>query len=63
MIHGLDSGFLVAAEILEHSDHAAAHSALAKLIAAGDLIAIAPQVLAEFIHIATDRRRFAQRLT
>jgi predicted nucleic acid-binding protein len=32
------------------------------LLAAGDLIVLAPQVLAEFIHVATDPRRFAQPL-
>jgi hypothetical protein len=31
-------------------------------LTAGDLLAIAPQVLAEFIHIVTDPRRFAQPL-
>jgi predicted nucleic acid-binding protein len=62
MIHGLDSGFLVAAEVLEHAGHVPARETLARLVAAGDLIAIAPQVLAEFIHIVTDGRRFANPL-
>ncbi len=62
MIHGLDTGFLVAAEVLEHTEHVAARDTLARLLAAGDLIAIAPQVLAEFIHIVTDPRRFVQPL-
>src|SRR5258708_3284604 len=62
MIHGLDTGFLLAAELSEHSDHVAARGALAKFIAAGDVIAIAPQVLAEFIHVATDSRRLASPL-
>ena len=62
MIHGLDTGFLVAAEMREHAHHAAARSTLKRLIGAGDLIAIAPQVLAEFIHIVTDSRRFTQPL-
>jgi predicted nucleic acid-binding protein len=62
MIHGLDTGFLVAAEVLEHADHVAARDRLALLVTGGDLIAIAPQVLAEFIHIVTDPRRFAQPL-
>jgi predicted nucleic acid-binding protein len=62
MIHGLDTGFLVAAGVLEHAEHVAARDTLARLIAAGDLIAIAPQVLAEFIHIVTDPRRFVQPL-
>src|SRR5262249_53569963 len=52
----------VAAEVLEHAEHVAARDAFARLLAAGDLIAIAPQVLAEFIHIVTDPRRFAQPL-
>jgi predicted nucleic acid-binding protein len=62
MIHGLDTGFLVAAEMLEHAEHIAARDTFARLIATHDLIAIAPQVLAEFIHVATDPRRFAQPL-
>ena len=62
MIHGLDSGFLVAAEVLEHADHAAARDTLTRLLAAGDLIAIAPQVLAEFIPVVTDPRRFTRPL-
>ena len=62
MIHGLDTGFLVAAEVAEHTEHAAARDTLARLVAAGDLIAIAPQVLAEFIHIVTDPRRFSDPL-
>ena len=62
MIYGLDTGFLVAAEILEHADHAASRRILARLVAAGDQVAIAPQVLAEWIHIVTDPRRFTQPL-
>jgi predicted nucleic acid-binding protein len=59
MIHGLDTGFLVAAEVAEHADHIAARATLQRLVAAGDQFAIAPQVLAEFIHIVTDGRRFS----
>ena len=59
MIHGLDTGFLVAAEIKEHVDHAAARATIARLTTAADQIGIAPQILAEFIHVATDPRRFA----
>jgi predicted nucleic acid-binding protein len=62
MIHGLDTGFLVAAEIVEHADHAAARQTITRLLGASDRIAIAPQVLAEFIHVATDPRRFTQPL-
>ena len=62
MIHGLDTGFLVAAEVREHAEHAAARDTLAQLLSAGDFVAIAPQVLAEFIHVVTDPRRFTQPL-
>jgi predicted nucleic acid-binding protein len=62
MIHGLDTGFLVAAEVREHAEHAAARDTLAQFLSVGDLVAIAPQVLAEFIHAVTDPRRFAQPL-
>ena len=62
MIHGLDTGFLVAAEVAEHAEHSNARRVLNHLVAAGDRIAIAPQILAEFIHIVTDRRRFTQPL-
>ena len=62
MIHGLDTGFLVAAEVKEHAEHAAARGTITRLLAAADQIAIAPQVLAEFIHVATDPRRFSQPL-
>lgn len=62
MIHGLDTGFLVAAQVTEHAQHTAARDTLARLLSVGDFIAIAPQVLAEFIHVVTDPRRFAQPL-
>jgi predicted nucleic acid-binding protein len=62
MIHGLDTGFFVATVVAEHAEHADARARLARLLAAGDRIAIAPQVLAEFIHIVTDSRRFSQPL-
>lgn len=62
MTHGIDTGFLVAAEIVGHADHAAARALLARLLGAGDRLALAPQVLAEFLHIVTDARRFARPL-
>ena len=62
MIHGLDTGMLVALEHSEHSDHGAAQQTVARLIAAGDLAALAPQVLAEFMHVVTDTRRFVSPL-
>lgn len=62
MTHGLDTCFLVAAEVDEHVQHAAAHATIARLLAQGDQIALAPQVLAEFVHIVTDPRRFVEPL-
>jgi len=35
---------------------------LTQVLSAGDVLAIAPQVLAEFIHVVTDPRRFTQPL-
>jgi len=34
MIHGLDPGFLVAAAVAEHAEHAAARDTLARLLSA-----------------------------
>lgn len=62
MMHGLDTGFLVAAEIKEHVDHSDARACLARLFGEGGRLAIAPQILAEFIHIVTDSRRFTHPL-
>jgi predicted nucleic acid-binding protein len=63
MIHGLDTGFLVAFEVQEHPDHLAARTRLGELVADGDTLALAPQVLAEFLHIVTDAKRFQAPLT
>jgi predicted nucleic acid-binding protein len=62
MIHGLDTGFPVAAEVLEHAHHTPARAIMGQLLSRGDRIAIAPQVLAEFVHVVTDPRRFASPL-
>lgn len=62
MIHGLDTTFLVQAEVAGHPGHGAARALLDRLLTAGDTLAIAPQVLAEFIHVVTDERRFARPL-
>lgn len=57
MRHGLDTSFLVAAELVEHAAHGATKARLADLIAKGDRFALAPQVLSEFLHVVTDARR------
>jgi len=57
MIHGIDTSFLVATELASHSRHTAARQLIHSLNQAGDQFALAPQVLAEFVHIVTDLRR------
>jgi predicted nucleic acid-binding protein len=63
MIHGLDTSFLVAVEVASHEEHAHCRAQLQKLLKAEDQFALAPQVLAEFIHVVTDAKRFASPLT
>jgi len=63
MIHGLDTGFLIAAALEEHPLHVAAKKTLRELIIRGDAIGVAPQILAEFIHVATEPRRFSEPLS
>jgi predicted nucleic acid-binding protein len=53
---------LVAVEVTEHAEHSAARATLARILGAADQIAIAPQVLAEFIHVVTDPKRFTKPL-
>jgi predicted nucleic acid-binding protein len=62
MVRGVDTTFLVEVEIAETARHAAAFELLESMLKAGDQIALAPQVLAEFIHVVTDARRFARPL-
>jgi predicted nucleic acid-binding protein len=59
VIHGLDTGFLVAVEVSCHPDHAAARFLGSVLRKNGDLFALAPQVLAEFVHVVSDAKRFS----
>ena len=60
---GIDTTFLVQMSIREHPGHVSARAEMGKRLAARDTFAIAPQVVAEFIHIATDPRRFEQPLS
>lgn len=57
MTHGIDTDFLVAAEIRDHPLHSQADALLTELLASGHDLALAPQTLAEFIHIVTDGKR------
>ena len=54
---GIDANFLIACEIEEHVHHDAARALLNSLVEAGEQFAMAPQVIAEFLHIVTDAKR------
>jgi len=60
--YGIDTGFLVAVEMVEHPLHVSAQAKIAALVSVGDEFALAPQILAEFIHVVTALRRFTQPL-
>jgi predicted nucleic acid-binding protein len=57
MTHGIDTDYLVALEIRDHIYHEAADLLLGQLLDSGHDFAVAPQTLAEFIHVVTDPRR------
>ncbi len=63
MTHGLDTSFLVATEVACHADHTAARRLATSLRQKGDHFGLAPQALAEFVHIVTDPKRFTAPLT
>ena len=61
---GLDTTFLVHLEVQEAEAHAAAMEVLRRDILGRDReAALAPQVLAEFVHVVTDPRRFERPLS
>lgn len=62
MTQGIDTDFLVATEIRDHPFHRQADMLLRSSLAGGHDFALAPQTLAEFIHIVTDARRMPQPL-
>jgi predicted nucleic acid-binding protein len=62
MNRGIDTTFLVYVEVAEHPGHERARARLGKLLRAGDVLVLAPQVLAEFVHVVTDARRFSRPL-
>jgi predicted nucleic acid-binding protein len=63
MTHGLDTSFLVAVEVTSHEEHATCRARFQKLLKTGDTFSLVPQILAEFIHVVTDPRRFSSPLT
>jgi predicted nucleic acid-binding protein len=61
---GVDTTFLVQLEIAETPLHAAAHTLLKReVLDAGVELAIVPQILAEFLHVVTDPKRFLNPLS
>lgn len=59
MTHGLDPSVVVASELAGHTRHGASRALLERLGQGEGTVALAPQVLAEFVHIVTDPRRCA----
>jgi predicted nucleic acid-binding protein len=59
----VDTTFLVEAEVVGHPHHRWARFTFDTFVAQGDTFAFAPQVLAEFVHVVTDRKRFSHPLT
>jgi predicted nucleic acid-binding protein len=50
-------------EVASHKDHRIARAVAESLRRKGDRFVIVPQVLAEFLHVVTDSRRFSSPLT
>jgi predicted nucleic acid-binding protein len=63
MRHGLDTCFLVAHEVREHPQYANSRALFRRSVSNGDDFALAPQVLAELVHVLTDQRRFDPPMT
>ena len=55
---GVDTTFLVQVSVREHLGHTMALEEMDRRMAAGDTFVLAPQVMAEFVHVVTDGRRF-----
>ena len=63
MTHGIDTDFLVALEIRDHPFHREAEALLQFLLDDGHELAVAPQTLAEFVHVVTDAKRMPHPLS
>lgn len=62
MTGGIDTTFLVRLEVRNAPGHGPARSWLHETLESGARLALAPQVLTEFIHVATDPARFERPL-
>lgn len=63
MIIAIDTDFLVAVEIRDHLFHKPADALLGRLLEEGHKLAVAPQILAEFVHVVTDSKRLKEPLS
>ena len=63
MIRGLDTTALIEFEFLHHPNHEGARILIENVLDAGDKLGLTPQVIAEFIHIASDPKRFEKPLS
>jgi predicted nucleic acid-binding protein len=59
MRRGVDTAFLVQFEVKSHPGHSAARQKLQELLTQSDTLVIARQVVAEFVHVVTDPKRFS----
>ncbi len=59
---GIDTSFLVAWAIPEHPDHRECRSLSERAATNRETFGLTPGILAEFIHVVTDARRFAKPL-
>ena len=63
MTVAIDTDFLVAVEIRDHLFHEVADAVLGRLLEEGHKLAVAPQMLAEFVHVVTDSKRLKDPLS
>ncbi len=63
MSAGIDTSWLIEAELREHARHVAARTALKRLSEAAEMLVLVPQVLNEFVHAVTDGKRFQHPLS
>ena len=63
MTVAIDTDFLVAVEIRDHLFHKSADELLGRLLEEGHKLAVAPQILAKFVHVVTDSKRLKDPLS
>jgi predicted nucleic acid-binding protein len=60
---GIDTTWLIEVSLGAHPGHRAARATLKQIVEAAETLALAPQVLNEFVHAVTDGRRFENPLS